>query len=286
MLIFPRNPATPIFKFEVYMNKHLIPLLSAIMLMLLCGAPTYAEQTAEELAKKTQNPVADLISVPFQNNTEFGWGPHNRVKNVLNIQPVWPFKMTDELNLITRTIVPIIRQPDLRKDSGDTNGLGDINTSLFFSPTNSGQVIWGFGPILVFPTATDEVLGTRKWSAGPTGVALTMQGPWVVGALANQIWSYAGNDDRDKVSAFLLQYFINYNFKGGLYLTSSPIITANWEAASGNKWVIPFGGGVGKIFRIGKLPLNAQTQAFYNVEQTEFGPDWGLRFQLSFLFPK
>lgn len=268
------------------MNKNLIPLLSAIILTLLCGAHTYAEQTAEELAKKTQNPVADLISVPFQNNLNFGLGPHNRVQNILNIQPVVPFNLTENLNLITRTIAPIIRQPDLTQDSGDTNGLGDINISLFFSPAKSGQVIWGLGPILQFPTATDEVLGTRKWSAGPTGVALTMQGPWVVGALANQIWSYAGNDDRQKVSAFLFQYFINYNFKGGLYLTSAPIITANWKATSGNKWVIPFGGGIGKVFRIGKMPLNAQTQAFYNVQQTTFGPDWTLRLQVQFLFPK
>ncbi|HBP87832.1 MAG TPA: neuromedin U [Nitrospiraceae bacterium] len=257
-----------------------------MILTLLCGAHTYAEQNAEELAKKTQNPVADLISVPFQNNLNFGLGPHNRVQNILNIQPVVPFNLTENLNLITRTIAPIIRQPDLTQDSGDTNGLGDINISLFFSPAKSGQVIWGLGPILQFPTATDEVLGTRKWSAGPTGVALTMQGPWVVGALANQIWSYAGNDDRDKVSAFLFQYFINYNFKGGLYLTSAPIITANWKATSGNKWVIPFGGGIGKVFRIGKMPLNAQTQAFYNVQQTTFGPDWTLRLQVQFLFPK
>lgn len=147
-------------------------------------------------------------------------------------------------------------------------------------------MIWGLGPILQFPTATDEFLGTRKWLAGPTGVALTMQGPWVVGAIANQVWSYAGNDDRDKVSAFLLQYFINYNFKGGLYLTSSPIITANWEATSGNKWVIPFGGGMGKLWKVHKQPINTQVQAFYNVEQTTFGPDWTLRLQVQFLFPK
>jgi len=158
--------------------------------------------------------------------------------------------------------------------------------SLFFSPAKSGQVIWGVGPILQFPTATDEVLGTRKWAAGPTLVALTMQGPWVAGGIVNQVWSYAGNDDRDKVSAFLFQYFINYNFKGGLYLTSSPIITANWEADSGNKWVIPFGGGVGKLFKIDKLPINTSVQAFYNVEQTTFGPDWTLRLQVQFLFPK
>ncbi|MFA9562577.1 MAG: neuromedin U [Nitrospirota bacterium] len=268
------------------MNKNLIPLLVTIMLTLLCGAPIYAEQTAEELAKETQNPVADLISVPFQNNLNFGLGPHNRAQNILNVQPVVPLELTDDINLITRTIFPIIRQPDLTQDSGATNGLGDINTSLFFSPAKAGQVIWGLGPILEFPTATDEVLGTRKWAAGPTGVALTMQGPWVVGALANQIWSYAGNDDRDKVSRFLLQYFINYNFKGGLYLTSSPIITANWKATSGDKWVIPFGGGVGKLWKVHKQPINTQMQAFYNVRQTTFGPDWTLRLQVQFLFPK
>jgi hypothetical protein len=271
-------------------NK-LIPSLSAITLiaitlMLWCGTPIFAGETAEELAKKTQNPVADLISVPIQNNLNFGLGPHNRAQNILNVQPVVPIKLTEDINLITRTIVPIIRQPDLLKDSGSTTGLSDINLSLFFSPAKAGQLIWGLGPILEFPTATDEVLGTRKWSAGPTGVALTMQGPWVIGALANQVWSYAGNDDRKKVSRFLLQYFINYNFKGGLYLSSAPIITANWEAASGNKWVVPVGGGVGKLFRIHKQPVNTQVQAFYNIAQTTFGPDWTLRLQVQFLFPK
>ena len=268
------------------MSKNLLPLLSTIILTLVWSATTAFGGANEDLAKKTQNPVSDLISVPFQNNLNFGLGPHNRVQNILNVQPVVPFKLTEDLNLITRTIMPIIKQPDLRTTSDDTWGIGDINTSIFFSPTNSGQVIWGLGPILQFPTATDEVLGTRKWAAGPTGVALTMQGPWVAGAITSQIWSYAGNGDRDKVSAFVFNYFINYNFEGGFYLTSSPIVTANWEADSGNKWVIPFGGGMGKIFRIGKLPINAQTQAFYNVEQTTLGPDWTLRFQLSFLFPK
>ena len=268
------------------MNKNLFPFLLTVMIMCLWSASTYAEQTAEELAKKTQNPVADLISVPIQNNLNFGLGPHNRAQNILNVQPVVPIKLTEDINLVTRTIVPIVRQPDLLKDSGSTTGLSDINLSLFFSPAKAGQLIWGLGPILEFPTATDEVLGTRKWSAGPTGVALTMQGPWVIGALANQVWSYAGNDDRKKVSRFLLQYFINYNFKGGLYLSSAPIITANWEATSGNKWVVPVGGGVGKLFRIHKQPINTQVQAFYNVQQTTFGPDWTLRLQVQFLFPK
>ncbi len=126
------------------MHKNLILLLSTIMLTLVWSAHTSAEETAEELAKKTQNPVADLISVPFQNNTDFGVGPHNRVKNVLNVQPVWPFKLTEDLNLITRTILPIIRQPDLTRDNGNnTNGLGDINLSLFFSPADSGIHLQG-----------------------------------------------------------------------------------------------------------------------------------------------
>ena len=161
------------------MNDKLIPLLSAIILSVLCSATAHADAD-EDLAKKTQNPIADLISVPFQNNTNFGLGPHNRVQNVLNIQPVIPFHLTDNLNLISRTIATIIRQPDLFEDSGDTNGLGDISLSLWLSPKDSGEVIWGVGPILVFPTATDEVLGTRKWSAGPTAVALTTRplGRW------------------------------------------------------------------------------------------------------------
>jgi len=136
------------------MNKNLIPLLVTIMLTLLCGAHTYAEQTAQELAKKTQNPVADLISVPFQNNLNFGLGPHNRAQNILNIQPVVPIKLTENLNLITRTIAPIIRQPDLTRDSGNnTNGLGDINTSLFFFSNQLGPGDLGAWP---YPPVSDR----------------------------------------------------------------------------------------------------------------------------------
>ena len=130
------------------------------------------------------------------------------------------------------------------------------------------------------------MLGTDKWSAGPAFVGLTMKGPWVLGILANNLWSYAGTDNRPDVSQFLFQYFINYNMPDGWYLTSAPIITANWKADSSNTWTVPFGGGVGKIFRIGKQPLNASVQCYYNVEKPDNGPDWTLRFQLQFLFPK
>ena len=139
---------------------------------------------------------------------------------------------------------------------------------------------------MVFPTGTDDRLTSDKFSAGPAAVVLAMPGQWVLGGLVSNVWSFAGDSDAADVSAFTCQYFINYNLPKGWYLTSAPTITANWKADSGNEWTVPFGGGVGKIFRIGKQPMNAQVQAFYNVEKPDNGADWTLRLQLQFLFPK
>jgi hypothetical protein len=238
-----------------------------------------------ELAKKVQNPVADLISVPLQSNFNFGTGEKEAMVYVLNIQPVIPIKLTEDWNLITRTIMPVVYQPSLFPGSESAWGLGDLNPTLFLSPAKPGALIWGVGPTFTFPTATDPKLGSGKWSAGPAAVALTMQGPWVLGALANQQWSFAGWGDRD-VSQLLIQPFINYNLPDGWYLTSSPIITANWKADSGDKWTVPVGAGVGKLFRLGKLPVNIQLQALYNVEKPKDASDWQLRFQVQFLFSK
>ncbi len=257
-----------------------------LLIFLLVSVDYLIAEGESSLAKQSQNPVADLISVPFQNNINFNIGRHDRTQNILNIQPVAPFNLTENWNLITRTIAPVIYQPDILDDSGGEFGLGDINTTWFLSPRKPGKLIWGVGPILSLPTATDEVLGTEKWSAGPSAVVLTMQGRWVIGAIASNIWSFAGEDDRDDVNQFLLQYFINYNFPSGWYLTSSPINTANWEADSDDRWIVPLGGGFGKVFRLGQLPINASTQGFYNVEHPNLGPEWSLRFQLTFLFPK
>ena len=192
--------------------------------------------------------------------------------------------MGKKWNLITRTILPIISQPAPGTDR--TVGLGDLNFTGFFSPKKPGKVIWGVGPALVFPTATDDVLGTGKFSLGPSVVALTIKSQWVIGALASNVWSVAGSDERADVNFFLMQYFINYNFPSDWYLTSAPIITSNWEADSGEQWIVPFGGGGGKVFRIGKQPMNINTQVFYNVETPTNGPKWQWRFQIQFLFPK
>ena len=240
----------------------------------------------EALAQAVQNPVGDLISVPLQNNTNFGFGPYDRTQNVLNIQPVVPIGLGSDWNLITRTIFPVITQPDFFSESGSTTGLGDVNFSAFFSPAKPGKFIWGVGPAIILPTATDETLGSGKWSAGPSVVGLTIQGPWVAGLLVSQVWSFAGQSDRGNVNFFLAQYFINYNMNHGWYLVSAPIITSNKEASSGNQWIVPFGAGAGKMFRIGKQPINFNTQAFYNAVKPDFGPDWQWRVQLQFMFPK
>ena len=264
-----------------------IRLLAAIVVLSLTafhGDVRADDQAA--LAQAAQNPVANMISLPLQNNTNFGVGPGDDTQNILNIQPVIPVSLSENWNLITRTIAPVIYQPEIVPGTGSEFGLGDINATLFFSPAKPGKLIWGLGPAFSFPTATDDVLGTDKWSAGPSAVALTINGPWVIGGLASNLWSYAGDDDRADVNQFLFQYFINYNMADGWYLSSAPIITANWEADSGNQWTIPFGGGVGKIFKIGKQAMNAQMQAFYNVEKPDGGADWSLRLQLQFLFPK
>lgn len=267
------------YKREIYMALLLLIWISSI------STVHGQESSQSDLAKATQNPVSDLISLPFQNNTNFGLGPDDKTQNVLNIQPVIPFHLNEQWNLITRMIVPVISQPALVSGQDRTNGLGDISFTAFLSPAKPATLVWGAGPVFLLPTATDNVLGSDKWGIGPSVVLLTMPGKWVVGSLFSNVWSFAGSGDQD-VNLFTWQYFINYNLPGGWYLTSSPIITANWEADSGNKWTIPFGGGVGKIFKIGKQPMNAQVQAFYNVEKPDFGPDWQLRVQLQFLFPK
>jgi hypothetical protein len=251
------------------------------------GVIESGENSDEELRRATQNPMANLISFPIQNNTNFDYGPLEKTQNITNIQPVVPFKLNEDWLLITRTIAPLIYQPEFYDGQGSEFGLGDISLSLFLGPSEPGEVIWGAGPVFTFPTASDKQLGTEKWSAGPAAVALTMKGPWVFGGLIQNVWDFAGDSDRADVNQMLFQYFINYNLPDGWYLTSSPVITANWEANNDNTWTVPFGGGFGRLFRIGKLPVNTQVQAFYNVEKPDdLGPDWTLRFQVQCLFPK
>ncbi len=264
--------------------------------------------SAGDLAKAVQNPVASLISVPIQNSSNFGIGPNDRTQNVLNIQPVVPIRASENWNLIIRGIVPVIWQPApgtanlevfgieentpaylaaqaVQKSAG-VFGFGDITPSFFFSPAKPGKLIWGAGPVFVLPTATSKVLGQAKLSMGPSIVALIQPGKWTVGALVNNVWSVAGPSDRSDVNQMSWQYFVNYNLKKGWYLSSSPLISANWKASTGNVWTVPVGGGVGRIFRLGFQPVNVAAQFYGNAAHPSNGSPWGMRVQIAFLFPK
>jgi hypothetical protein len=268
-------------------NKKETICIVLFVFLIFTTAPVYAqEKGSADLAKAAQNPIANLISLPLQNNTNFGIGPDDETQNIFNIQPVWPFTLNENWNLITRTILPVVSQPNvLTGGEGRINGLGDTTFTGFFSPKDSSTLTWGVGPVFLIPTATDDALGSDQWGAGASVVLLAMPGQWVVGSLFSNVWSFSGSGAQD-INLFTWQYFINYNMANGWYLTSAPIITANWEAESENRWTVPFGGGFGKIFKIGKQPLNAQASAYYNVESPTFGADWQLRVQLQFLFPK
>jgi hypothetical protein len=253
-----------------------------------------AAANSDELRKAAQNPVASLISVPVQNNNNFGIGPSDRTQDVLNIQPVIPLSISKDWNLITRWIMPIIYQPvPVPQPPGPpaqqtgVYGLGDMNPSFFLSPKKS-KVIWGVGPTLVFPTATNTTyLGQGKLSMGPTVVALVQPSHFTIGALANNYWSVAGHSDLDKpaVNQFLLQWFVNYNMKKGWYLTSGPIVTANWRATNG-VWTVPFGGGVGRIMKLGFQPVNITAQFYGNAVYPAGTSPWSMKLQIAFLFPK
>jgi hypothetical protein len=283
---------------EFFVLLSILLLLTALTTQAAEPQRSKQEASDEELVKQTQNPVADLISVPFQNNYNFAAGPkHNHMIYLLNIQPVIPIHITENWNLITRIIAPVINLPSLAPGIGSATGLGDINPTFFLSPAKSGELIWGVGPTFTLPTATDSLLGNGKFSMGPAAVALTMQGPWVVGALMNNQWSVAGWGS-GHVNEMLIQPFVNYNLPDHWYLVSAPIMTANWAATkAGNTWTVPLGGGFGKLFRLGqilpleghaiaKLPINTQLQAFGNVARPDDGAKWQLRFQIQLLFPK
>jgi hypothetical protein len=248
-----------------------------------------ARASAGDLAKATQNPVASLISVPLQNVTDFNIGPFDRDRNIIiQVQPVIPLPLGQNWNLITRTIGSLVFQPNIAQSNQGTFGLNDINPSFFLSPANPGKLIWGAGPTFLIPTATDNVLGTGKFSIGPSAVALVQPGKWTLGALVSNLFSVAGPSNRANVNIFTLQYFINYNLKKGYYLTSAPINTANWNAPSGNVWLVPVGGGIGRIMRLGFQPVNVSVQAYGNAKRPDNlpSPTWQLKFQIAFLYPK
>lgn len=281
------------------MKKLKIDLMPALLwcVLLIWAAwaqPTRAQEKSEQmavddadLAQELSNPVADLITLPVQMNYDHNIGPQgDGWKLQTNIQPVIPFSVNDDWNLITRTIMPVIAQDEIFPGSGSDFGLGDINMSLFLSPkkpTASG-FIWGAGPVLYFPSATETLLGSEKWGAGPAMVGLTMRGPWTIGMLANHIWSYAGEDDRQDINNTFIQPFVSYTTPSAWTYSVQSETTYNWET---EKWSIPVNAAVSKLVWWGRLPVSLQAGVGYWLESPDAGPEeFRFRLQMSFILPK
>jgi hypothetical protein len=238
-----------------------------------------------ELAKKLSNPVASLISVPFQFNYDEGFGPKNAGKFVLNIQPVIPITLNEEWNLILRTIVPVVYQDSIADGISSEFGLGDTVQSFFFSPKapTTGGWIWAIGPVILWPTATDDILGSEKWGAGPTGLLLKQEHGWTYGILANHIWSYAGDSDRDEVNATFIQPFLSYTWPSATTLAINTESTYNWSSSD---WTVPLNLSVSQLVKFGKQPVQFSLGPRYYVVSPDGGPEWGVRFSMTLLFPK
>ena len=260
--------------------KRTVSLGALILVLALPGLVT--AQSADELAKQTQNPVASLISVPLQGNWDFGIGDSDATATLLNIQPVIPFGVSKSTNVILRVIMPLTSQPASGEDRA--NGLGDIVASAFFSPSTSGRIIWGVGPVVLLPTATDNALGSEKFGIGPTAVVLTQPGKWTLGLLFNQIWSTSGANNRQDVNSTFLQPFANFNLGGGLSIGASMEATGNWEADEA--WTAPLLFNVSKVTLLGKRPVNLSVAAGPMVASPADGASWRFRLSATFLYPR
>lgn len=268
-----------------------ILVISFLGAMLLPAAHAQDEVDAAaggsaDLAQELTNPVADLLTIPIQMNYDGDIGPaEDGWKLQTNIQPVYPLNLNDDWNLITRTIVPVISQDKIFPGAGSQFGLGDITLSLFASPKQpTNGVIWGVGPVLYLGTATDDLLGAEKWGAGPTAIALTMRGPLTMGVLANHVWSFAGDDDRDDINNTFVQPFVAYTWPSAWTVSVQSETTYNWEI---EKWSVPINVAVAKLVKLGQLPVSLSAGVGYWLESPNNAPGgWRFRLQANFVLPK
>lgn len=275
---FPFNPQP-----GPTMKPHRLLLLVLSLSVHGTGFSQEADQAAE-LAKQLSNPVASLISVPMQANWDFGIGVNDATRFTLNVQPVIPISLNEDVNLIIRTIMPVIDAESPAPGIPSSSGLGDIVQSFFFSPkkpTDSGWIL-GAGPVLLWPSATDDLLGSGKWGAGPTALALKQVGGWTYGVLANHLWSYAGEGDRDEVNATFVQPFVSFTTKTKTTIGVNAESTYDWNRS---QWTVPLNLTVGQLFKVGGMPMQFTVGARYYVESPEGGPEWGLRAVFTLLFP-
>ncbi len=239
---------------------------------------------ASKAAADAQNPIAHVISIPLQNNLYTRAGPYRKTSDTLLLQPVVPFKLNDNWSLVTRTIVPLVYEPRISPEQDGRTGLGNIEPQFYFTPTHPGKLIWGAGAQLWLPTASDSELGYNHWGGGPAVVALTIDGPWVAGALLNNVW--AGGSGQHRVDLLTLNPLVNFNLRAGWYLTSTPVITANWARKGSDRWTVPVGGGFGRVFSVDGMHFNARLETFWNAGRPQYAPAAQVQFQLQILFPQ
>jgi hypothetical protein len=257
-----------------------------IILSVLLFTPLVIAEEVDDLAQKLANPIASLISVPLQYNFDENYGAaHDGSKSFINVQPVIPISLTDDYNLISRTILPLVNNNDIPTGENDI-GTGDVVQSFFFSPKKptSGGLIWGVGPVLLLPTASEYFLGGDKWGVGPTFVGLMQEGPWTFGMLANHIWSYAGDDDRKDVNATFLQPFVSYITKTKTTFTLNTETTYDWESDQAS---VPLNVIVSQLLKVGNQPIQVGIGPRYWIDSPDGGPEnWGVRAVFTMLFPK
>lgn len=260
-------------------------ILITLFSIRIYGQEEKPQVSAEEMAKKLSNPVASLISAPFQNNTDIGIGEFNGSRNTLNIQPVIPIALGPKLNLITRVVLPVITQYDIYAEGTSQSGISDAVVSAFLSPSEAkGGVIWGVGPVFLLPIASDDLLGTKKWGVGPTALILMQTNGFTFGALANQIWSIAGDEDRSDINQMFLQPFVSYSWKSGAGLGVNAEITQNWNANTTSAFITPMVSGITKL---GKLPVSLAIGPRLHVAAPDGSKaKFGIRAALTFVFPK
>ena len=268
------------------MRLVLIALFGLLCSVLVLSAqePPQAEHDATSLAKTTQNPVGDLVSVPFQFNFNNGGALKDQSLFNLNFQPVVPIHISRSVTLISRTILPVNSYPG--PDGTRYSGAGDIQQQTFFTPAKAGKVIWGLGPAFSLPTATALPAQTGAWAAGGSAVVLSMPGPWVLGSLFMQLSPVTDSNGPPRTNLFLWQYFVNYNFGKGWAISSAPSITANWDAASGQQWTVPVGVGISRTLVFNRQPLTLGFQYYRNVKKPDDAPSTQVRFALSLIYPQ
>lgn len=241
----------------------------------------------KELSKEAANPVTTIFNLPLQNNFNFGIGENERTQYLLSIQPVRFTFRTGQYRIRSFSLIPVMYQPNISQPQGGKFGLGDINLNFFFTNRDEQNILWGIGPSILLPTATDRSLGRGKWGIGPALAFIYKPKRMFLGFVANNLWSFAGDPERPKLKKFQMFAFIIYPLEKGWFLVSSPIISADWGAASGDRWLVPIGGGIGKLFRLGGKGLSLQVQVFYNnfIHPRNFPyPEWTFRFQFQYIF--